>query len=196
MLIKRNVYFSAVDQETGEEKLFSVNEVMDESEYLEKLYAETETKKGLSTGKKVALGAAGTAAAAAGVIYGGKKVGKVISDNARKALNNPHVSLIDAKAVRKSAQEAAKKAGAKGAQITNAGNKAVKEANAKAVKSYERKINIGDALQKPADKITGVVKKIGNRASGYAQSAGQKAETAYYKAKEGAAAKLAKKAKK
>jgi hypothetical protein len=194
MLIKRNVYFSAVDQETGEEKLFSVNEVMDESEYLEKLYAETETKKGLSTGKKVALGAAGTAAA--GVIYGGKKVGKVISDNARKALNNPHVSLIDAKAVRKSAQEAAKKAGAKGAQITNAGNKAVKEANAKAVKSYERKINIGDALQKPADKITGVVKKIGNRASGYAQSAGQKAETAYYKAKEGAAAKLAKKAKK
>ena len=26
MYIKRNVYFSAIDQETGEERLFSVNE--------------------------------------------------------------------------------------------------------------------------------------------------------------------------
>ena len=28
MLIKRNVYFSAIDQETGEERLFSVNEIL------------------------------------------------------------------------------------------------------------------------------------------------------------------------
>ena len=45
MLIKRNVYFSAVDEETGEEKLFSVNEIMTEEEYLERLYSETEAEQ-------------------------------------------------------------------------------------------------------------------------------------------------------
>jgi hypothetical protein len=45
MLIKRNVYFSAVDQETGEERLFSVNEIMTEEEYLERLYSETEAEQ-------------------------------------------------------------------------------------------------------------------------------------------------------
>jgi len=40
MLIKRNVYFSAVDEETGEERLFSVNEIMTEEEYLERMYSE------------------------------------------------------------------------------------------------------------------------------------------------------------
>ena len=38
MLIKRNVYFSAVDEETGEERLFSVNGIMTEEEYLESTY--------------------------------------------------------------------------------------------------------------------------------------------------------------
>ena len=42
MFIKRNVYFSAIDQETGEERLFSVNEVLDEETYLERLYSEGE----------------------------------------------------------------------------------------------------------------------------------------------------------
>ena len=50
MLIKRNVYFSAVD-ENGEEKLFSVTEIMTEEEYLEKMYSE----KKLSLSDKVNL---------------------------------------------------------------------------------------------------------------------------------------------
>ena len=45
MLIKRNVYFSAIDQETGEEKLFSVSEILTEDEYLERLYSETEAEQ-------------------------------------------------------------------------------------------------------------------------------------------------------
>lgn len=39
MLIKRNVYFSAYD-ENGEERLYSTTEVMDEQDYIERLYAE------------------------------------------------------------------------------------------------------------------------------------------------------------
>ena len=39
MLIKRNVYFSAIDED-GEERLYSTTEVMDEQDYIERLYAE------------------------------------------------------------------------------------------------------------------------------------------------------------
>lgn len=45
MLIKRNVFFSAIDQETGEEKLFSVNEVLTEEEYLERIFSEKKDDK-------------------------------------------------------------------------------------------------------------------------------------------------------
>lgn len=40
MLIKRKVYFSAIDEETGEERLFSADSIITEEEYL-KLYSET-----------------------------------------------------------------------------------------------------------------------------------------------------------
>lgn len=53
MLIKRNVYFSAIDQETGEEKLFSVNEVLDEETYLEKLYSKKEDDTKLKIGDRM-----------------------------------------------------------------------------------------------------------------------------------------------
>lgn len=58
MLIKRNVYFSAVDEETGEERLFSVNEIMTEEEYLERLYSEKEDEQKepkLTVGDKVGI---------------------------------------------------------------------------------------------------------------------------------------------
>ena len=83
MYIKRNVYFSAIDQETGEEKLFCVNEVLDEDTYLERLYSEGEEEKKSSTGKKVAKGAgivAGTAAAGAGAAYGGEVLANKAGD--------------------------------------------------------------------------------------------------------------------
>ena len=59
MLIKRTVYFSQVDQETGEEKLFSVKE---------KDFAQAEEEKkntGKKVGKAVAVGTAGVAATGA-----------------------------------------------------------------------------------------------------------------------------------
>ena len=40
MLIKRKVYFSAIDEETGEERLFSADSIITEEEYL-RLYSET-----------------------------------------------------------------------------------------------------------------------------------------------------------
>lgn len=53
MLIKRNVYFSAIDQETGEERLFSVNEVLDEETYLERLYSEKKDDTKLKMGDRM-----------------------------------------------------------------------------------------------------------------------------------------------
>lgn len=52
MYIRRKVFSTYIDEETGEEKLFSVNEIISEDEYVERLYAETakEEKK-----KKVGL---------------------------------------------------------------------------------------------------------------------------------------------
>lgn len=44
MLIKRKVYFSAIDEETGEERLFSTTEIMSEESYLEMLYSKKEEK--------------------------------------------------------------------------------------------------------------------------------------------------------
>ena len=52
MYIRRKVFSTYIDEETGEEKLFSVNEIISEDEYVERLYAETakEEKK-----KKIGL---------------------------------------------------------------------------------------------------------------------------------------------
>lgn len=76
MYIKRNVYFSAIDQESGEEKLFSVNEVLSEDEYLERMYAEAEEEKKskAKTAAKVAGGVAGGTAVVGGAAYGGEKL--------------------------------------------------------------------------------------------------------------------------
>ena len=69
MLIKRNVYFSAVDEETGEEKLFSVNEIMTEEEYLERMYSEEQREFGAKS-KALALFAPGAYQAKEAAKYG------------------------------------------------------------------------------------------------------------------------------
>lgn len=51
MLIKRNIYFSAIDQETGEEKLFSTTELLTEDEYLECLYSDKDDDEELEMSK-------------------------------------------------------------------------------------------------------------------------------------------------
>ena len=86
MYIKRNVYFSAVDQETGEEKLFCVNEVLDEETYLERLYSEGEEEKksnGLKTAGKAAL-IGGAGVGIAGGIEGNVIAHKIAKNAANK----------------------------------------------------------------------------------------------------------------
>ena len=119
MLIKRTVYFSQVDQETGEEKLFSVKE---------KDFAQAEEEKkntGKKVGKAVAVGTAGvaaTGAAAYGAEKGINKLGDaVVKKVASKRVNGKFAKLTPAeKKIRdiavkardaKTIQNAVKKAG-------------------------------------------------------------------------------------
>lgn len=51
MIIRRNVYFSAIDEQTGEEKLFSTTEISGE----EREFSEKKKKDGLKTGDKVGI---------------------------------------------------------------------------------------------------------------------------------------------
>lgn len=88
MLIKRNVYFSAVDQETGEEKLFSVNEILTENEYLERVFSDKpEEKKSKSTKKGLAaIAAAGTTATGAGIAISNKNISKKAKEEMRDSI--------------------------------------------------------------------------------------------------------------
>ena len=45
MYIRRKVFSTYIDEETGEEKLFSTTEIMSEESYLEKLYSENEPEQ-------------------------------------------------------------------------------------------------------------------------------------------------------
>ena len=88
MLIKRTVYFSQVDQETGEEKLFSVKE---------KDFAKAEEEKkntGKKVGKAVAAGALGTAGVAAtgAAAYGAEKGINKLGDAVVKKVANKRVN--------------------------------------------------------------------------------------------------------
>jgi len=81
MLVKRNVYFSAID-ESGEERLYSTNEVISEEDYLEMLFSdneddedEDEKKSDKNLAEKVGKGAmvAGGAGTAGAVLVPGTK---------------------------------------------------------------------------------------------------------------------------
>ena len=82
MYIRRKVFSVGID-EYGEEKLFSVNEVISEEEYCQRIFAEAEDeeeKKRKSRRVRIAKGAAKGAAATAGVagvgaagVYGANK---------------------------------------------------------------------------------------------------------------------------
>lgn len=89
MLIKRNVYFSAIDQETGEERLFSVSEILTEEEYQERIFSESNEK--MSSRKKAAI-AAGAVLGTGAAIVGGKKYGRALETSGAKILNNAHVN--------------------------------------------------------------------------------------------------------
>ena len=92
MYIRRKVY-SVFEDENGEIRYFSTNEIMSEEEYLENLYsedylddddmerlfAEKDYDKGLSKGAKIAIGAGSAAAAATALHFGGAAAAKKAS---------------------------------------------------------------------------------------------------------------------
>ena len=86
MYIRRKVFSVALD-EGGEERYFSTNEIINEEAYLDELMysakKKEETKGNL--GKKVALGAAGTAGVGLAGIYGADAIGKAMVKK-----NEPH----------------------------------------------------------------------------------------------------------
>ena len=69
MLIKRNVYFSAYDED-GEERLYSATEVVDEMDYLESLYSDSDET--LDSLKAAGIGG-GAAVGLGGAAYGAYK---------------------------------------------------------------------------------------------------------------------------
>ena len=89
MYIRRKVY-SAIEDENGEIRYFSTNEIVSEEEYLENLYSEfylddddmerifseKDYDKGLSKGAKIAIGAGSAAAAATALHFGGRYAAK------------------------------------------------------------------------------------------------------------------------
>ena len=91
MYIRRKVFSVAIDAATGEEKLFSVNEVMNAETY-QKTFAKKEEEEEEKKSRKVANGAAKGAAATAGAagvgavgVYGAKKL---TDRGLRKAIEN------------------------------------------------------------------------------------------------------------
>ena len=86
MYIRRKVFSVLVD-ETGEERLYSVNETILEDRIFAKKEEEEETKKG-SKGKKIALGVAGAAATTAAGVYAAKKgyLGKKAADKVNNVI--------------------------------------------------------------------------------------------------------------
>ena len=159
MLIKRNVYFSAVDQETGEERLFSVNEIMTEEEYLERMYSETKEKKEkkekMSGKKKAAI--AGTAAlVGAGAVVGGKKYGRALETAGAKVLNNAHVNPGKlGEAVNKSKVTVGKVMQAPADFITKGVGKAANSKTGMKVRGYlsEAALKAEEAAYKAKDKL-------------------------------------------
>ena len=91
MYIRRKVY-SAIEDENGEIRYFSTNEIVNEEDYLEMLYSDAflddedmerlfsdSDKKGLSAGAKAAIAAGTTAAAATALHFGAKGAAKKVA---------------------------------------------------------------------------------------------------------------------
>lgn len=127
MYIRRKV-FSVITDENGEERLFSTTEFIDESNYLDELaFSDNDNK--MSVGKKAALAAAGTLAAAGAGIYGSKLAGKAVI---KQALKNSKKYRDEAASTFKNLTEE---------QMDDLAKKVAKE------------LKIGKSMQKPADTI-------------------------------------------
>ena len=131
MYVRRKV-FSVITDENGEERLFSTTEFIDESNYLDELaFSDNDNK--MSVGKKAALAAAGTLAAAGAGIYGSKLAGKAVI---KQALKNSKKYRDEAASTFKNLTEE---------QMDDLAKKVAKE------------LKIGKSMQKPADTVNSAV---------------------------------------
>ena len=131
MYIRRKV-FSVITDENGEERLFSTTEFIDEGNYLDELaFSDNDNK--MSVGKKAALAAAGTLAAAGAGIYGSKLAGKAVI---KQALKNSKKYRDEAASTFKNLTEE---------QMDDLAKKVAKE------------LKIGKSMQKPADTVNSAV---------------------------------------
>ena len=76
MYIRRKVFSVAIDQTTGQERLFSTTEIVSEEAYL-KMFSSKDDAKGAAKGAAVGAGVAGLGAAG---MYGAGKLGKVLKN--------------------------------------------------------------------------------------------------------------------
>lgn len=131
MYIRRKV-FSVITDESGEEKLFSTTEFIDESNYLDELVFSDNDDK-MSIGKKAALAAAGTLATVGAGIYGSKLAGKAVI---KQALKNSKKYRDEAASTFKNLTEE---------QMDDLAKKVAKE------------LKISKSMQKPADTVNSEV---------------------------------------
>lgn len=172
MYIRRKVFSVALD-ESGEERYFSTNEIINEEDYLnevmysdydeddyldEYMYSdEEESGKKSHLGRNIALGTAGTAALAGAGIYGAKKIGakqerlwKAVQLAGRDKTGMTTDELKALKEMKKD-KELMKKV-----RSIRKGKKAP------SIEKVGANIRRGKSLQKPADKITGAASTAGN----------------------------------
>ena len=122
MLIKRNVYFSAIDQESGEERLFSTTELLTEDEYLERLYSETEEKT-FSSAKQKALRKAwdlqkGLASKNGEIVTNSNKIGDVM-EGIRRLGRRENQIITKGKGVNASINAKAERYGSQATRVRN-----------------------------------------------------------------------------
>ena len=138
MLIKRNVYFSAIDED-GEERLYSTTEVMDEMDYIERLYAESDAEETLDNLKAAGIGGAAVAGLGATAYGVHKGAGAYAKRAAEKRAAANEATILEA---------IGKKGGVK---------KALKNENKRitdAAYAYQDRMANYEALQKQADAAT------------------------------------------
>lgn len=108
MLIKRRVYFSAIDEETGEERLFSTNTIMSEEDYLKTFSDTLEQREYGMKSKALAFFAPGAYQAKEAAKYGyddENEYKKVRGKYALKGAFAPGVSTYMKKAAEKMHKE-------------------------------------------------------------------------------------------
>ena len=164
MYIRRKVFSVALD-ESGEERYFSTNEIINEEAYLDELmYSDDDDSKKMSTGKKAALGTAGAAGLAGAGIYGAYKYGGSQLSKAAKIQEILEKNRL-------------------GGKLTDKELKIIdKYANEKGGKKIESMLNRGEKAQKPGKWIADKTRLVSGKVRSGAGAAGKWAKAHPYAA--------------